>query len=87
MDAAQPEKPKVSPLNNPKARSIAFQVVLCALIALLVYGAVSNAIENLARAKIASGFEFWNTTAGFDISQTLIEYSAQAGTYGRAFWV
>ena len=37
--------------------------------------------------KIASGFGFWNQTAGFDISQTLIEYSAQAGTYGRAFWV
>src|SRR5690606_20161046 len=27
------------------------------------------------------------TTAGFDISQTLIEYSAQGSTYGRAFWV
>ena len=36
---------------------------------------------------IASGFGFWNQTAGFDISQTLIEYSAQGGTYGRAFWV
>ena len=47
----------------------------------------SNAADNLARAKIASGFGFWNQTAGFDISQTLIEYSAQAGTYGRAFWV
>ena len=46
-----------------------------------------NAIDNLARANIASGFGFWNQTAGFDISQTLIEYTAQAGTYGRAFWV
>ena len=36
-----------------------------------------NATENLARAKIASGFGFWNNTAGFDISQTLIEYSAR----------
>ena len=27
------------------------------------------------------------TTAGFDISQTLIPYSSQASTYGRAFWV
>jgi general L-amino acid transport system permease protein len=26
-------------------------------------------------------------TAGFDISQTLIDYSSQASTYGRAFWV
>ena len=44
--------------------------------------------RTISRAhEIASGFGFWNQTAGFDISQTLIEYSAQAGTYGRAFWV
>ena len=53
----------------------------------LVYGATCNAIENLRRAQIASGFGFWDNTAGFDISQTLIDYSAQASTYGRAFWV
>ncbi len=73
-------------IRNPKARSIAYQVGLCVVIGLLVYGAIANAIENLARAKIASGFEFWNTTAGFDISQTLIDYSITS-TYGRAFWV
>lgn len=32
------------------------------------------------------GFGFWNQTAGFDINQTLIPYSA-ASTYGQAFWV
>ena len=32
-------------------------------------------------------FGFWNNTAGFDISQTLIDYSARGSTYGRAFWV
>jgi len=47
---------------------------------------VNNAIENLRRARIASGFEFWNFTSGFDISQTLIDYSSTS-TYGRAFWV
>ena len=46
-----------------------------------------NAIDNLARAQIASGFGFWDQTAGFDISQTLIEYSSRGSTYGRAFWV
>ena len=35
-----------------------------------------NAAQNLARANVASGFGFWNNTAGFDISQTLIYYSA-----------
>src|SRR5437868_418093 len=79
--------PKVSLLYDPKVRSIAYQVVLCAIIVFLAYSAVRNAADNLARAKIASGFGFWNQTSGFDISQSLIEYSAQAGTYGRAFWV
>ena len=79
--------PKVSPIYDPKVRSIAYQVILCAVIVFLAYSAVRNAADNLARAKIASGFGFWNQTAGFDISQTLIEYTAQAGTYGRAFWV
>ena len=78
---------RVAFYNDPKVRSIVYQAVLLAIIALLVYGATSNAVENLRRAKIASGFGFWDTTAGFDISQTLIEYSAQASTYGRAFWV
>lgn len=73
--------------NDPRVRSIAYQVVLCAAIVLLVYGAATNAIEHLREAQIASGFGFWDTTAGFEISQTLIDYSAQASTYGRAFWV
>jgi len=73
--------------NDPKVRSIAYQVALCALVAFLVYGAASNAIDHLQRAHIASGFGFWNQTAGFDISQTLISYSSQTSSYGRAFWV
>ncbi|HET9715196.1 MAG TPA: amino acid ABC transporter permease [Pseudolabrys sp.] len=78
---------RVAYYNDPKVRSIAYQALLCAIVAFLIYGAATNAIENLARARIASGFGFWNATAGFDISQTLIEYSPRASTYGRAFWV
>jgi general L-amino acid transport system permease protein len=91
QDAGPPQAgggpPKVSWLYDPKVRSIGYQIILVALILFLVYAAVKNAADNLARAKIASGFGFWNVTAGFDISQTLIEYSAQASTYGQAFWV
>ena len=65
---------RVAFYNDPKVRSIAYQVALCAVIGFLVYAAASNAIDNLERAHIASGFGFWNNTAGFDISQTLIEY-------------
>ena len=73
--------------NDPKIRSIIYQVALCAAVGFLVFGAATNAIENLRRAHIASGFGFWETTAGFEISQTLISYSADVSTYGRAFWV
>jgi len=74
-------------LNNPKARSIVFQLALGAVVVVLIYGAVTNAIEHLQRAHIASGFGFWNNAAGFDISQTLIPYSSNVSTYGQAFWV
>jgi general L-amino acid transport system permease protein len=73
--------------NDPKVRSVIYQLALCAVVAFVVYGATTNAIEHLQRAHIASGFGFWDQTAGFDISQTLIFYSSQASTYGRAFWV
>ena len=79
-------RPKAPLLYNPKVRGIAYQVVLCAVIVFLAWSAIQNAAENLARAKIATGFGFWENTAGFDISQTLIDYSTTS-TYGRAFWV
>ncbi len=86
MSVADARRPRVSPLRNPTVRSVVWQALLCAAIAYLVWSAIDNAAENLARAKVASGFGFWNNTAGFDISQTLIPYSITS-TYGRAFWV
>jgi general L-amino acid transport system permease protein len=80
------ERPKVSLLYNPRVRTVTYQLALCAVIAFLAWSAVTNAIENLRRAHIASGFEFWNFTSGFDISQSLINYTSTS-TYGRAFWV
>jgi general L-amino acid transport system permease protein len=79
--------PPTSPLYDPRFRAIAYQVALCLLLGYLAYRAIENAASNLARASIATGFAFWNNTAGFDISQRLISYSADASTYGRAFWV
>jgi general L-amino acid transport system permease protein len=78
---------RVAFYNDPKIRSIAYQAALCAIVGFLVYAATHNAIENLRRAHIASGFGFWNNTAGFDISQTLIAFDSASSTYGRAFWV
>jgi general L-amino acid transport system permease protein len=84
---SQTSPPKKSFLYDPKVRGVFYQVVLVAAIIFLFYVAATNAIENLQRAKIASGFGFLNNTAGFDISQTLIQFSAAGGTYGDAFIV
>jgi len=86
MSVVESAKPRTALIYNPRARGIAYQVLLIAAIGFLVWEAATNAIDNLARAKIASGFGFWHNTAGFDISQHLIDYSATS-TYGRAFWV
>jgi general L-amino acid transport system permease protein len=86
MAAVEHPRPKPPLIYNPKVRGIAYQAVLCAVVLFLAWSAIHNAAENLARAKIASGFGFWDNTAGFDISQSLIEYS-NTSTYGRAFWV
>jgi general L-amino acid transport system permease protein len=73
-------------LYRPEVRQVLFQIVLVVALAALFWMIISNTAANLQRQNIASGFGFWNTTSGFDISQTLIPYSNVA-TYGRAFWV
>lgn len=78
--------PKVAFWNDPVKRGYMYQLLLFAIVGFLVYEAASNAIENLTKQKIASGFGFWNNTAGFDIGQRLISYS-NLSSYGRAFWV
>jgi general L-amino acid transport system permease protein len=70
-----------------RAANIALQIGLVLLVGGLAYAAAENAARNLQAAHIASGFGFWNNTAGFDISQTLIDYSASTSSFGRAFWV
>ncbi len=79
--------PKISPLYDPRYRAIAYQVALCLVLGFLAYSAIQNMATNLARASIATGFAFWDHTAGFDISQTLIPYAPDVSTYGRAFVV
>ena len=66
---------------------VAAQAALAVFVCVLIGAAAFNVAQNLSRAHIASGFGFWNNTAGFDISQTLIGYSANGSTFGRAFWV
>ena len=56
MAAVETGKAKTPLWRDAKARGLAYQVLLCLLIAFFAWAAISNAVENLARAKIASGF-------------------------------
>jgi general L-amino acid transport system permease protein len=69
-------------LYRPEARRIAYQAVLLALVVALFAWIAGN----LNRHNVVWGFDFLNQTAGFDVSQSLIEYSSLS-TYGRVFWV
>jgi general L-amino acid transport system permease protein len=87
MASAHENMPHVPFYRDPWLRGILLQALLCIAIGLLIGGAIYNAADHLQRAKVASGFGFWNVTAGFDISQALINYSPDASTFGRAIWV
>ena len=82
----QSEPGRASLINDPKIRGIFYQVVVFIAFVIFVWWIVDNTIENLQRAKIASGFGFLKGRAGFDISQSLIAYSSDS-TFSRALLV
>jgi general L-amino acid transport system permease protein len=88
MAPGDPSAPPAAPLlRDPRIRSLIWQVLLCVAVVAVAWVLVVAATKNLARANVATGFGFWDGIAGFDISQTLIDYSSSTSTYGRAFWV
>jgi len=84
---ASPRLPPHRERRGLNAGRLVLQAALLAVVAGLIGAAGYNAAQNLAKAHIAHGFGFWNNTAGFDISQTLIAYSSSTSTFGHAFWV
>jgi len=73
-------------LNSRATRGWIFQVIALALVALGVGFLAHNTQTNMAARGIPSGFDFLSTPAGFDIGQTVIEYSPD-DSYAMAIWV
>ena len=65
-------------------RESAMQGTLVVLLLLLAAGFAINVADNLEARNIRSGFGFLSDRAGFDIGETLIEFSS-ADSYLRAF--
>lgn len=84
FSGTRPARP--APWRDPRVRAIVYQALTLIVVVLLVAYFVDNTLTNLRRQGIAAGFGFLSRTAGFDISFSLISYSA-VSTYGRAFWV
>src|SRR5262245_20452475 len=77
---------RTSFVNDPKIRGIFYQAILFIALVILVWWIVDNTIENLRRSNIPSGFGFLRGRAGFDIGESLIQYSSDA-TFTRALLV
>ncbi len=73
-------------LRNQKVRGIIFQVLtIIGLVAFLWYIG-SNTVANIEQRGIKTGFAFLNSTAGFGIDESPIEFS-QSDTHFRVFLV
>ncbi len=72
--------------SERRARQYVFQLLTLGAVALVAWLAADNAITQLERQNIASGFGFLDEMSGFGISQSLIAYSEES-SYGRALLV
>jgi general L-amino acid transport system permease protein len=82
--AARP--PRIALYRNPRARSVLVQALFVFLLFWLGWELVANARSNLAAKGVVSGFGFLDQSAGFDVSQALINYSP-TDSYRRLYLV
>jgi general L-amino acid transport system permease protein len=79
-DAGRFSPPREHWYNNPKARSIAIQILLIVIVVGLVAWLTNNTTTNLRERGIASGFGFLGQRAGFDMT-TFLSTTSES-TYG-----
>ena len=83
--APAPSRSRLS-WNDPKFRSVVYQILVVGLVGLVVWYLVSNTLHNLAVRNISTGFDFLHREAGFAIGESMIAYNP-ADSYGRAILV
>ena len=81
-DSTAPRTGNTSILNNLAFRGVAYQILLAMGVVLVGWYLYSNVNANLDRQGIATGFEFLEEAAGFDIGESLIPFDSSQ-SYGR----
>lgn len=72
--------------NDPDKRALLFQVIVAAVVAFMVIVIVDNTVTNLEKRGVTTGFDFLEQSAGFGITQTLIDFD-ESHSFGRTFIV
>lgn len=72
--------------NDPRTRAVVAQVVVVAIVCALAAMVAMETAANLERRGIASGFQYLNRVAGFEIARGPLSYSSR-DTYARALTV
>src|SRR5262249_3341382 len=65
-------------VNNRRVRDVFWQIAVCATVAGLLAYFVRNASDNMAKAGIASGFDFLGRTSGIELPFLLTGYTPQS---------
>jgi general L-amino acid transport system permease protein len=73
-------------VNDRKVRGYIAQALVLGAVAAILWFFVANAIDNLRRGGVASGFAFMDTVSGVEVPFRLIDYGA-GGTYARLLLV
>ena len=84
--AAGPGHPRVAWWNDRRFRAVLYQVLVLGGVILLAWYLIGNTLTNLESRNIATGFGFLEREAGFDVSESPIEYSP-ADTYFKVLVV
>lgn len=65
-------------LNNNEIRGFLFQVITVVFIIYFFYAAFDNMFDNIAARGISTGYGFLDDESGFNIAESLIEYSSSS---------
>jgi len=73
-------------LNDENVRAVLYQIIAIGLIVFAGWYLVSNTLYNLEQQNISTGYGFLDLEASFEISEAMIDYSAQSN-YATALMV